>query len=71
MLSPGGDTQYQEANPTFWPCFGYGIDLLIGYDGPPGDGGRCYQGTTYRGSPNAACGGNNNWGHTDLEVWFI
>ena len=68
---PGGDTEYQWAGPTNWPTFGGGDDLTIGYDGPPGAGGYCTQGNTYRGSPNAACGGAFNWGHTDLEVWFI
>ena len=69
---PGGDAKYQDAAPTYWPTFGYGIDLFIGYDnGPPGTSGSCDQGTTYRGSRNAACGGYGNWGHTDLEVWFI
>ena len=44
---------------------------MIGYNGPPGYYGYCNQGNTYRGSPNAACGGHGNWGQTDLEVWFI
>ena len=74
---PGGDTHYQETRPTYWPTFGYytgnGIDLTIGYNnGPPGGtDGYCDQGATYRGSTNAACGGYGNWGHTDLEVWFV
>ena len=68
---PGGDTRYQVAKPTYWPTFGDGSDLFIGYNGPPGTDGYCDQGQTYRGSPNAACGGERNWGHTDLEVWFI
>ena len=69
---PGGDTHYQYVNPTRWPTFGYGDDLAIGTNnGPPGAYGYCDQGVTYRGSRNAACGGDNNWGHTDLEVWFV
>ena len=71
---PGGDTTYQYAKPVYWPAFGTGGgDLAIGNNnGPPG-GTRacCQQGSTYRGSPNAACGGYGNWGHTDLEAWFI
>ena len=68
---PGGDTRYQQATPTYWPNFGPDYDLQIGNgNGPPGTNGHCNQGGTYRGSPNVACGGNN-WGHTDLEVWFI
>ena len=61
---------YQDTGPTYWPIFGVGFDLSIGtYSGPPGSPGYCNQGRTYRGSPNAACGGSGNWGHTDLEVW--
>jgi hypothetical protein len=71
-IQTGGDADYQYAAPTGWPCFGRGDDLSIGYRGPPGGAdGFCSQGYTYRGSPNAACGGHGNWGHTDLEVWFI
>ena len=67
---PGGRTWYQIVGPTRWPWFGSGYDLFIGYNnGPPGANGYCDQGATYRGSPNAACGGKYNWGHTDLEVW--
>ena len=67
---PGGNTIYQEASPTSWPYFGGTGDLRIGYDGPPGGThGYCNQGGTYRGSNNEACGGYQNWGHTDLEVW--
>eukprot|EP01046_Picozoa_sp_COSAG06_P013988 COSAG06_NODE_855_length_11931_cov_20.218813_12_plen_196_part_00 len=68
---PGGSTLYQQAGPTYWPTFGGGADLRIGNDGPPGTQGYCDQGYTYHGSTNAACGGHDNWGHTDLEVWFI
>ena len=68
---PAGNPHYQVAFPTYWPQFGNGADLGIGYDnGPPGNYGYCNQGDTYRGSTNAACGGYN-WGQTDLEVWFI
>ena len=67
----GDNAWYQYVYPTRWPIFGYD-DLTIGaYNGPPGTDGYCDQGGTYRGSHNAACGGYHNWGHTDLEVWFI
>jgi hypothetical protein len=69
----GDNTYYQTAAPTQWPAFG---GLHIGYQsypgaygGPPGANGACYQGNTYRGSTNEACGSAGNWGHTDLEVW--
>eukprot|EP01045_Picozoa_sp_COSAG04_P041312 COSAG04_NODE_12499_length_650_cov_0.346642_1_plen_102_part_10 len=40
---PGGDTDYmyQKAGPTYWPSFGGGVDLTIGYNGPPGTNGYC------------------------------
>ena len=70
-LSPGdperyepteGNTFYQTASPTYWPRFGQGGDLNIGSNGPPGTSGACcYQGGTYRGSPNEACGGDGNY----------
>jgi hypothetical protein len=70
---PGGSTYYQGANPTNWPMFGNVADndLRIGWNSLPGTYGYCDQGHTYRGSYNEACGGEMNWGHTDLEVWFI
>jgi len=46
-----------------------GDDLDMGYDGPLGGIGYCHQGTTYAGSPNEICGGEMNWGATQLEVW--
>jgi len=77
-VTPETFTNYQYANPIEWPNFGYdgnpfsaNNDLRIGATGPPGTSGYCGQGSTYRGSPNAACGGQYNWGHTDLEVWRL
>ena len=66
-------TLYQWVTPSYWPSWGYaGDDLCMGYDGPPGGtNGQCTQGVTYAGSPNEACGGNGNWGPTDVEVWFL
>eukprot|EP01047_Picozoa_sp_COSAG01_P045366 COSAG01_NODE_4173_length_5269_cov_7.276015_4_plen_73_part_00 len=31
----------------------------------------CNQGNTYEGAPNDACGGNGNWGTTQMEVWYV
>ena len=52
-------------------------DLSIGgnwignnWYGPPGSGGYC-EGSTYHGVINEVCGGDQNWGHTDLEVWRL
>ena len=33
-------------------------------------GGQCTQGTTYRGTNHEICGGDGNWGATDVEVWY-
>ncbi len=30
----------------------------------------CAQGTTYRGTGGEICGGEHNWGATDVEVWY-
>ena len=40
------------------------------YGGALGNYGHCYQGTTYAGARNAACGGYSNWGATEMEVWY-
>ena len=42
----------------------------MGNSGPlGGSDAECYQGQTYAGSTNEICGGLNNWGATQLEVW--
>ena len=67
----GADTHYQLRNPAFWPMWGYnGNDLTFGGFGALGGNGYCYQGRTYAGAPNAACGGSRNWGATEMEVWY-
>ena len=66
-------TRYQRVSQSDWPEWGWG-DLVMGNmgrNGPPGTSGFCDQGTTYAGRPNEACGGNRNWGPTDVEVWFL
>ena len=69
----GFDTSYQDAGPTDWPMWGRnGGDLNMGGNGPPGyQGHGRFQGTTYAGTPNEICGGDGNWGQTDLEVWRL
>ena len=32
--------------------------------------GYCTQGGTYRGTDGEICGGDGNWGATDVEVWY-
>ena len=72
----GTGTTYQRVgtngNVDRWPSWGAdGLDLFIGYIGAPGSPGGCYQqGTTYRGTPGEICGGWDNWGATDVEVWY-
>ena len=68
----GANTAYQAVGPGFWPAWGHYGDLNIGgYSGAPGGShGSCHQGTTYRGTEGEICGGTNNWGATDVEVWY-
>jgi hypothetical protein len=69
--------KYQDRAPSYWPNWGHGRDLSFGLAGPLGHGhatkgshALCDQGTTYKGAPNAACGGDDNWGATEMEVWY-
>ena len=76
------DTTYQWVRADYWPIWGpssyYGnklnlnsADLAIGHSGAPGGSdGYCDQGGTYRGTKGEICGGRDNWGATDLEVWY-
>ena len=38
--------------------------------GAPGGYADCHQGGTYRGTDGEICGGTDNWGATDVEVWY-
>ena len=65
----GTDTFYQSIK-NGWPHWGHTAgrrdpyaDLSIGAC-------RCNQGHTYQGTDGEICGGDNNWGKTDVEVWF-
>ena len=59
--------------PTYLSCAHetLAVDLAIGYTpgAPGGEYGYCQQGTTYRGTDGEICGGDN-WGATDVEVWY-
>ena len=74
-LPTGANTYYQGIDPDYWPNWGgragIGGDLIICNNNttPGGTGGQCSQGGTYAGSPNEICGGEYNWGETQLEVW--
>ena len=61
----GTDTAYQVVRAGEWPAWGGG-DLHF----PGAVGGTCQQGGTYRGTHNEICGGEANWGATDVEVWY-
>ena len=43
----------------------------MGYTGPLGATGYCYRGSTYATSNSEVCGGFNNWGETEMEVWRL
>ena len=71
----GADTDYQTTNLDYWPMWGgaklKNLSLAIGYKGTIGGGqGRCRQGTAYRGTDGEICGGTDNWGAADVEVWY-
>ena len=72
----GTDTNYQTVYAGHWPRWGESHtgngDLAIGAtSGAPGvSHSRCHQGHTYRGAEGEICGGADNWGATDVEVWY-
>ena len=68
----GTDTKYQVIEAVRWPEWGGNSDLDIGgTSGAPGrEHGHCAQGYTYRGTPSEICGGFEDWGATDVEVWY-
>ena len=72
----GTDTDYQYVAADAWPIWGrYPYDLDIGATpgapgGSDGEFGGCDQGHAYRGTDGEICGGANNWGATDVEVWY-
>ena len=68
----GTGATYQHVDADWWPKWGAnGLDLTIGSSGAPGgEYGACVQGGTYRGTPGEICGGDQNWGATDVEVWY-
>ena len=68
----GTGTDYQRVRAGQWPRWGGNHDLAIGHTSgaPGGSTGACSQGSTYRGTDGEICGGENNWGATDGEVWY-
>ena len=68
----GTDTNYQYVDTDRWPRWGGNYDLIIGDTSgvPGGSRGFCRQGRTYRGTVGQICGGEGNWGATDVEVWY-
>eukprot|EP01045_Picozoa_sp_COSAG04_P018756 COSAG04_NODE_1760_length_5665_cov_4.392203_3_plen_659_part_00 len=58
-----GDSEDADQVPrSDWPFLGH-----------PGLNGYCRQGHTYQGTSGSSsiCGGNDNWGATDVEVWYL
>ncbi len=69
----GKNPHFQSVHPDWWPTWGFEMnpDLGMGHGGPPGVGAGCTQGSTYTGSPGQICGGDGDWGETELEVWRL
>ena len=71
-----GTDWYQDVDADRWPQWGGGdggygdVDIGDTSGAPGGSGGYCEQGRTYRGTDGEICGGNSNWGATDVEVWY-
>ena len=57
---------YQYAYPDSWPGWSYGSDLYMG-SGALGASALCIQ-STYTAATNQVCGGESNWGATDMVV---
>eukprot|EP01045_Picozoa_sp_COSAG04_P021892 COSAG04_NODE_2397_length_4209_cov_10.504380_4_plen_112_part_00 len=70
-FEPTGGTHrwYQQVIVDWWPVWD---QVAVGWTGgaPGGSHGRCDQGGTYRGTVGEICGGHENWGATDVEVWY-
>ena len=68
----GTRNDYQIVVADGWPVWGSEGDLDIGRTSgaPGGSAGTCSQGGTYRGTEGEICGGDENWGATDVEVWY-
>ena len=71
----GANELYQQAGPSYWPQYGDGgpgPDLIMGGGGGGGGGlggayAKCHQ-DTYTAATNQVCGGQGNWGVTELVV---
>ena len=69
----GNNSNYQWVNAGDWPVWGGDpSDLDIGWTSgaPGGSNGYCNQGNNYQGTGGEICGGDKNWGATDVEVWY-
>jgi hypothetical protein len=64
----GANEQYQRADSSQWPKWGYSADLGMGDNGVLGANGYCYQ-DAYTAPSNQVCGGDSNWGATELVVF--
>ena len=72
--APAVPNTYQIVDSFWWPKFA--SDLAVGtqtgqtFGEPGGTFGYCRQGKVYEGTSGEICGGNDNWGATDVEVWY-
>ena len=65
------DPAYQYVHANIWPHWGSDLEIGLSASGAPGGSrGLCHQGRTYRGTDGEICGGDGNWGATDVEVWY-
>ena len=68
-----GPKLYQHRANGYWPIWGTD-DLKFGWGGALGNNGYCNRlrtaGYTYEGFGQEVCGGNYNWGVTEMEVWY-
>ena len=70
----GTATDYQWIRSDWWVRWGGNglVGLAIGATSaaPGGAHAYCGQGSTYHGMQGEVCGGTDNWGATDVEVWY-
>ena len=65
----GNGTEYQFVWPDDWPQ--WGGDLVIGQtSGLPGFSFSSCDQVIYLADDDEICGGDGNWGATDVEVWY-
>eukprot|EP01052_Picozoa_sp_SAG31_P029471 SAG31_NODE_2932_length_4897_cov_9.890163_1_plen_1249_part_00 len=73
-VAPFQYTYHNTAGDMYWPTWGSDGDLSFGSYHPLGsadDNQRlCRRSSFFGTAADEVCGGNNNWGETQLEVWY-